>query len=148
MTRVKRTAAALGALVALAAAATPAVAASADDNRTYIGFIAPTAGQAVQLGVDGGTAHYCFRWPGGVNTGEPTDAMSGMELWNSYTGRWEKDADWKFSRNLRGTELTAQLFANADNVTGDGLPCEGEPLTAEQKLPVRPAVDVYYVDFR
>ena len=148
MIRVRRTVAALGALVAVTAAATPASAATADDNRTYIGFIAPTVGQAVQLGVDGGAIHYCFRWSGGVNTGAPTDAMSGMELWNPYSGRWDKDADWKFSQNLRWTEFTAQLFANADNVPGETFPCKGKPLSTERKLPNRPDVDVYYVDFR
>ncbi|MCH5677700.1 hypothetical protein [Streptomyces gilvus] len=148
MIRVRRIVAALGALAAVTAAAGPATAASADSNQTYIGFIAPTAGQAVQFGVNGGAAYYCFRWPGGVNTGAPTYAMSGMELWNPYLGIWQKEADWKFSREFRTTELTAQLFANADNLPGDGLPCKGKPLSAERKLPDRPAVDVYYVDFR
>jgi hypothetical protein len=147
MPSAKRSFAVAAALAAVVGAASPAAAASPGPNRAFIGFIAPVAGQAVQLGVKGGF-FYCFRWPGGVNTGQPADVDTGIEGWNAYNGRWTREAGTSFSEAIRTDELTAQLFDSASNEIGSGFACQGKPISEVKRLPIRSSGDTYYVDFR
>jgi len=136
----------------LAAAACAAVASiafagsahAADDGREYIGFVAPTAGQSVYFQYKGSQnpewADACFRWPGGVNHGDPASALNGLEAWSSYSRAWVKAGIW--SKPFREWSIQAQLYS--------GGHCDGAKVGQMKKPPTRPndGSEVYWIDFR
>ncbi|GHH88845.1 hypothetical protein [Streptomyces capitiformicae] len=117
---------------------------AADDGRQYVGFIAPPTGQSILFQYKGSQnpdwASACFRWPGGVNRGEPASALNGLEAWNAYRQAWENAGIW--SKPFRKWSIRAELYS--------GGHCDGAKVGLRKESPFRSndGSQVYWIDFR